>query len=155
MIQLWKYSRDSKAKKRQKTLLGRLIRVCDRSIENSKISLSIIDQEKLCRIKKIHAQSVLKKPEKELYKEENKVLYSFHKPEVECIGKGNLNKSYEFGNKVGIDLSGRGNFVLAIKSFHGNPYDSHTLNQTVKKVKKVVGNLIPNKWFVDLGYIIM
>jgi len=159
MIQLWKYSRDSKVKKRWKTLkklktlLGRLIRICDRGIEKSKISLSIIDQEKFSRIKRIHAQSVLKKAEKDLYKEENKVLYSFHAPEVECIGKGKLNKPYEFGNKVGIAVSGRGNFILAVKSFQDNPYDGHTLNQTVEEVKKVVDDLVPNKWFVDLGYV--
>ncbi len=158
MIQLWKYSRDSKVKKRWKTLkklktlLGRLIRVCDRGIEKSGIFLSIIDQEKFSKIKKIHAQSVLKKAEKALYKEENKVLYSFHAPEVECIGKGKLNKPYEFDNKVGIAVSGRGNFVLAVKAFHDNPYDGHTLNQTVEEVKKIVEDLIPNKWFVDLGY---
>lgn len=158
MIQLWKYSRDSKVKKRWKTLkklktlLGRLIRICDRGIEEIKISLSLIDQEKLSKIKSIQAQSVLKKAEKKKYKESNKILYSFHAPEVECIGKGKLNKPYEFGNKVGVAVSGRGNFVLAVKSFHGNPYDGHTLNQTVDEVKKVVEELIPNKWFVDLGY---
>lgn len=158
MIQLWKYKGDSKAEKKWrklkklKTLLGRLIRICDRGMKKSKISLTVIDQEKWSRIKKIYAQSVLKKAEKELYKKENKVLYSFHEAEVECIGKGKLNKPYEFGNKVGIAVSGRGNFVLGVKSFQNNPYDGHTLNQTVEEVKRIAGDLMPNKWFVDLGY---
>lgn len=157
MIKLWKYSKDSKAKKRWKvlkklkTLLGRLIRVCDRSIENLELSLSIVDQEVLSRAKKIYAQSVLKKEDKDEYKEKHKVLYSFHAPEVECIGKGKLNKPYEFGNKVGIAVSGRGNFVLAAKSFHDNPYDGHTLDETVTSLRKIVEVPI-EKFFVDNGY---
>lgn len=156
-IQLWKYSRDSKVKKRWKTLkklktlLGRLIRVCERGIASAELSLSVVDQEVLNRAIKIHAQSVLKKFEKEEYKKENDVLYSFHAPEVECIGKGKLNKPYEFGNKVGIAVSGRGNFIVAIKSFHGNPYDGHTLNQTIESLRKIVDEPL-QKVFVDLGY---
>jgi IS5 family transposase len=157
IIQLWKYSRDSKVKKRWKTLkklktlLGRLIRVCERGISSAELFLSAIDQEILNRASKIHAQSVLKKFEKEEYKKENDVLYSFHAPEVECIGKGKLNKPYEFGNKVGIAVSGRGNFIVAIKSFHGNPYDGHTLNQTIESLRKIVDEPL-QKVFVDLGY---
>lgn len=157
IIQLWKYSRDSKVKKRWKTLkklktlLGRLIRVCERGISSTELTLSVIDQEVLNRANKIHAQSVLKKFEKEEYKKENDVLYSFHAPEVECIGKGKLNKPYEFGNKVGVAVSGRGNFIVAIKSFHGNPYDGHTLDQTVQEIRKIVDEP-SQKYFVDLGY---
>ena len=54
MIQLWKYSKDSKVKKRWKTmkklktLLGRLIRVCNRGISELKLTLSVTDSEILC-----------------------------------------------------------------------------------------------------------
>ena len=80
---------------------------------------------------KIFMHNLYSRKKKDIYKKENKIIYSFHAPEVECIGKGKLNKPYEFGNKVGIAVSGRGNFVLGIKSFQGNPYDGHTLDQTV------------------------
>lgn len=103
----------------------------------------------------IHAQSVLKKQEKITYKENNKILYSFHAEEVECIGKGKLHKPYEFGNKVAIAVSGRGNFIVGVKSFHGNPYDGHTLNQTIQEVRKTTKgepDLSFEKIFVDLGY---
>ncbi len=135
-IKLWKYKEDSKARQRRKIMislkvrLGRLLRICQRGIEKSKLVLSEEDGTILFRAKNIHAQSILKK-KKDIYKKENKIIYSFHAPEVECIGKGKLNKPYEFGNKVGIAVSGRGNFVLGIKSFQGNPYDGHTLDQTV------------------------
>ena len=155
-IKLWKYKEDSKARQRRKIMislkvrLGRLIRVCQRGIEKSKLELSEEDGTILSRAKNIHAQSILKKKDKDIYKQENKIIYSFHAPEVECIGKGKLNKPYEFGNKVGIAVSGRGNFVLGIKSFHGNPYDGHTLDQTVVELRKLSPET--SKIFVDLGY---
>lgn len=155
-IKLWKYKEDSKARQRRKIMislkirLGRLIRICQRGIEKSKLELSEEDGTILSGAKNIHAQSILKKKDKDIYKQENKIIYSFHAPEVECIGKGKLNKPYEFGNKVGIAVSGRGNFVLGIKSFHGNPYDGHTLDQTVVELRKLSPET--SKIFVDLGY---
>jgi transposase, IS5 family len=155
-IKLWKYKEDSKARQRRKIMislkvrLGRLIRICQRAIEKSKLELSEEDCTILSRAKNIHAQSILKKKDKDIYKKENKIIYSFHAPEVECIGKGKLNKPYEFGNKVGIAVSGRGNFVLGVKSFHGNPYDGHTLDQTVVELRKLSPET--SKIFVDLGY---
>ena len=155
-IKLWKYKEDSKARQRRKIMislkvrLGRLIRICQRAIEKSKLELSEEDCAILSRAKNIHAQSILKKKDKDIYKKENKRIYSFHAPEVECIGKGKLNKPYEFGNKVGIAVSGRGNFVLGVKSFHGNPYDGHTLDQTVVELRKLSPET--SKIFVDLGY---
>ena len=155
-IKLWKYKEDSKARQRRKIMislkvrLGRLIRICQRGIEKSKLELSEEDSVILSKAKNIHAQSILKKKDKDIYKKENKIIYSFHAPEVECIGKGKLNKPYEFGNKVGIAVSGRGNFVLGVKSFHGNPYDGHTLDQTVVELRKLSPET--SKIFVDLGY---
>ena len=156
MIKLWRYKQASKAKKRAKimkslkTRLGRLVRMAIRAIEQSKIELSGTDREVLLRSQGIHAQSFLNQKEKEIYKQSHKMIYSFHAPEVECIGKGKLNKPYEFGNKVSLAVSGRGNFVLAVKSFHKNPYDGHTLDQTISAVKE--SGVSPAKYFVDLGY---
>lgn len=156
MIKLWRYKQDSKAAARKKIMLslkvrlGRLIRVCDRGIEKAQLVLSESDHTILVRAKNIHAQSVLGKKEKDMYKKEHKIIYSFHAPEVECIGKGKLNKPYEFGNKVGIAVSGRSNFILGIKSFHGNPYDGHTLDQTICELRKLSPET--GKFFVDLGY---
>ena len=156
-IKLWKYKESSRALSRKKILkslkvrLGRLIRECDRQLAARQIVLDCEDKEILKRVKKIHRQSVLIGIEKEKYKEENKILYSFHAPEVECIGKGKLHKPYEFGNKVGIAVSGHGNFILGVKSFHGNPYDGHTLLQTVESVEELTAVEV-QKMFVDLGY---
>lgn len=156
-LKLWKYREDSKAPRRTKimkglkTRLGRLIRICERGLEERQIELIEIEKEALDKIKKIHGQSVLNKAQKQRYKQEQDIIYSFHAPEVECIGKGKLHKPYEFGNKVSVAVSGRGNVVLCAKSFHDNPYDGHTLLQTVKSVENLTS--IPvQKMFVDLGY---
>lgn len=158
LISLWKYKDESKSKKRiklmkhLKVLVGRLIRTVDRNIARAGIELSLSDLAMLKKIRKIHEQSFLSKAAKEKYKKAgNEIIYSFHAEEVECIGKGKLNKPYEFGNKVGIAVSGRGNFILGVKSFHGNPYDGHTLAQTVNQMKNITGHK-PQKIFVDLGY---
>lgn len=157
MIRLWKYKGDSKAPMRLKIMkslkvrLGRLIRICERYIKKLNLELSPKEMSVLSKAKIIYNQSVLKKKDKEAYKDSGgKIIYSFHAPEVECIGKGKLNKPYEFGNKVGIAVSGRGNFILGVKSFHGNPYDGHTLDQTIKEVRKLSPEI--KKFFVDLGY---
>ncbi len=63
-------------------------------------------------------------------------LYSFHAPEVECIGKGKARAPYEFGVKVSIVATNRcapaGQFVLHAQSLPGNPYDGHTLRDALE-----------------------
>ena len=52
-------------------------------------------------------------------------LYSFHAPEVECIGKGKASAPYEFGVKASIVSTNArapgGQFVLHAKTLPGNP----------------------------------
>ncbi len=52
-------------------------------------------------------------------------LYSWHAPEVECVGKGKARAPYEFGCKVSIATPitkpKGGQFVLHAKALHGNP----------------------------------
>lgn len=68
----------------------------------------------------------------------NKV-YSVHAPEVECIAKGKVHKKYEFGCKVAMVSSSRDNWILAIDAVHGNPFDGHTLKDSLKQVKQITG----------------
>ena len=158
LIKLWRYKADSKSKQRQKVmshlkvLVGRLIRVFERNVAKSEVNLSARDQALLAKIKSVHAQSFLSQKAKSEYKKAgNKVLYAFHATEVECIGKGKLHKPFEFGNKVALGVSGRGNFILGVHSFHGNPYDGHTLAQTVEKIEATTDREVGDI-FVDLGY---
>ena len=83
-------------------------------------------------------------------KDKNK-LYSLHAPEVECIAKGKVHKKYEFGCKVSVATSSKDNFVVGVQAFHGNPYDGHALNESIKQVERLV-QFSAKEVFVDLGY---
>ena len=82
-------------------------------------------------------------------------LYSFHAPEVECIGKGKARSPYEFGIKVSIVATNRcapaGQFVLHAQSLPGNPYDGHTLNDAIEGAQRLTGLQI-ERAYVDKGY---
>jgi len=42
---------------------------------------------------------------------------------VDCISKGKARRPYEYGVKVGIASTLRGNLIVGARAFHGNPYD--------------------------------
>src|SRR5690349_5260732 len=82
-------------------------------------------------------------------------LYSFHAPEVECIGKGKANAQYEFGVKASIVTTNArapgGQFVLHAKALPGNPYDGHTLRGIIAQTQALTGREI-ERAYVDKGY---
>ncbi len=82
-------------------------------------------------------------------------LYSFHAPEVECIGKGKASAPYEFGVKASIVTTNArapgGQFVLHPKALPGNPYDGHTLDAVIESTQKLTGCQI-ERIYVDKGY---
>jgi IS5 family transposase len=82
-------------------------------------------------------------------------LYSFHAPEVECIGKGKASAAYEFGVKVSIVTTNArapgGQFVLHAKALPGNPYDGHTLESVIAATEQITGCTIERS-YVDKGY---
>jgi transposase, IS5 family len=82
-------------------------------------------------------------------------LYSFHAPEVECIGKGKASAPYEFGVKASIVTTNRrapgGQFVLHAAALPGNPYDGHTLRAAIERTEKLTGCAI-ERAYVDKGY---
>ena len=64
-------------------------------------------------------------------------IYSIHETEVECISKGKPHKKYEFGCKVGFVTSATSNWILGAKAFHGNPYDGHTLKESLEQAHRL------------------
>ena len=82
-------------------------------------------------------------------------LYSFHAPEVECIGKGKASAPYEFGVKASIVTTNArapgGQFVLHAKALPGNPYDGHTLRSAIEDTERLTGREI-ERAYVDKGY---
>jgi len=78
-------------------------------------------------------------------------VYSVHAPEVECIAKGKAHKRYEFGCKVALVSTSRDSWIIGIDALHGNPYDGHTLPESLAQAKRITGRR-PGEAYVDLGY---
>ena len=156
-FQIWHYSKTKKSKrkdkciKKLKTYLGRLIRNFETQITKTELKILSTDKLLISKIKKIYNQSALTPQQLKDYKKNTKYIYSLHAPEVECIVKGKLNKTAEFGNKVSIAITGEDNFVVGIKSFHGNPYDGHTLDQTIDLVQQITKKDV-KEVYLDMGY---
>ena len=93
-----------------RTRLGRIIRDIRRNI-GGKADLEAVFEWPLTRANQIRSQQQRQRGWK---------LYSFHAPEVECIGKGKASAPYEFGVKVSIVTTNarapRGQFVLHAKA---------------------------------------
>jgi IS5 family transposase len=65
-------------------------------------------------------------------------VYSLHKPFTRCISKGKAHKQYEFGNKVGIIVTGNKGrkIITAVKAFVDNPYDGHTIQPLLEQMER-------------------
>jgi len=128
-----------------RTRLGRLIRDIRRKIED-KADLRDAFAAPLSRASQIRSQ----RPRQRGWK-----LYSFHAPEVECIGKGKASAPYEFGVKVSIITTNArapgGQFVLHAKALPGNPYDGHSLADVIAQTQTLIGRQI-ERVYVDKGY---
>jgi IS5 family transposase len=119
------------------TRLGRLIRDMERNAPEPDEDLLGL----LALCKRLHGQK----------RADSNKLYSLHEPDVQCISKGKAHKRYEFGCKVAVATSNRGNWFLAAMSFEKNPYDGHTLSQTIEAVERITEVEIEHA-YVDKGY---
>jgi IS5 family transposase len=128
-----------------RTRLGRLIRDIRRKIGGQE-HLAAAFEASLARASQIRSQQQRQRGWK---------LYSFHAPEVECIGKGKASAPYEFGVKASIVTTNArapgGQFVLHAKALPGNPYDGHTLRAVIEDTQKLTGRAI-ERAYVDKGY---
>ena len=124
--------------------LGRLIRDIGRKIAGQP-QLQALFRWPLTRARQIRSQQQRQRGWK---------LYSFHAPEVECIGKGKASAPYEFGVKASITTNARapgGVFVLHATALPGNPYDGHTLGGVIAATEQLTGRSI-ERAYVDKGY---
>jgi IS5 family transposase len=131
------YNRAKKETRRLKTILGRTIRDIKRKCEQP--------DGRLAKVLTI-ASAIFKQKRNDTNK-----VYSVHAPEVECIAKGKVQKKYEFGCKVSMVSSSKGNWILAIDAVHGNPFDGHTLKDSLRQVKQLTG-WQPLHAYCDRGY---
>jgi transposase, IS5 family len=81
-------------------------------------------------------------------------LYALHAPEVECISKGKARNPYEFGVKVSLAVTHKQGLMVGARSFPGNPYDGHVLSAQLEQTANLMQDLgrSPKQVIVDLGY---
>ena len=131
------YKRAKKETRKLKTMLGRTIRDIQRKCPNPE-----------GRLAKVLASACAIFNQK---RNDTDKIYSVHAPEVECIAKGKVHKKYEFGCKVAMVSSSKDNWILAIDAVHGNPFDGHTLKDSLNQVKQITG-WQPLHAYCDRGY---
>lgn len=128
-----------------RTRLGRVMRDIRRKITGDAV-LEEIFRHDLVLAERIRTQKKRQDAPK---------VYSWHAPEVECIGKGKARQPYEFGCKVSIATTARyapgGQFILHAKALHGNPHDAHTLGPVLDELEAWTGVEV-ERTFVDKGY---
>jgi IS5 family transposase len=133
--------------KRQRTILGIVIREVKRKLETavpaSALALTQL-QTILARAERIRTQ----------LRHDKHKLYALHAPEVECISKGKARQRYEFGVKVSLAVTHQQGLMVGALNCPGNPYDGHTLadqitqtNQLIVDTERAVKQAV-----VDLGY---
>ena len=133
--------------KRQRTILGIVIREIKRKL----ITATTETPSTITRL-----NTLLERAERirtQQPKDKNK-LYALHAPEVECIGKGKARKPYEFGVKASIAVTHRSGLIVGARTFPGNPYDGHVLNQQLEQTTILLEDIgrKPKQAIVDLGY---
>ncbi|TBR36431.1 IS5/IS1182 family transposase, partial [Marinomonas agarivorans] len=113
-----------KAIKQVKGFLGRVLRDIERQVERQGLALT---QKQADRLNQAHR--LLKQTRQSKHK-----LYSLHEPNVDCISKGKAHKRYEFGVKASIAVTAKEAFIVGARSYPGNPYDGHTLQDQLQQV---------------------
>jgi transposase, IS5 family len=150
------FKRLKKLVKRQRTILGVVMREVQRKLDAqaqtaAAIAPSTVAPTALCALK-----GLLERAERirtQQRQDKNK-LYALHAPEVECIGKGKARKPYEFGVKVSLAVTHKSGLMVGARTFPGNPFDGHTLAQQLEQTSNLLQDLgrKPQQAIVDLGY---
>lgn len=128
----------TKAKRKLRTIGGRLVRELERKLSEERIPVYM---KRLSVYRRVLAQN----------KQDKNKIYSLHEPEVVCIAKGKVAKRFEFGSKVSVATSKGGNIILGVVNFTGNPHDSRTIEETLKKVELLTKSKVEEA-IVDRGY---
>ena len=133
--------------KRQRTVLGIVLREVDRKLASATTE-SPLTRHRLDTVMQRAERLRTQQP-----KDKNK-LYAMHAPEVECIGKGKARQPYEFGVKASIAVTHRSGLVVGARTFPGNPYDGHILSAQLEQTGILLEDVgrAPKQVVVDLGF---
>ncbi len=140
------YRRLKRILRRQRTILGRLIREVRRKWQPQALAPETAARltSLLTRCEQLRTQPLRGKDK----------VYALHAPEVECISKGKARQRYEFGVKASLAVTHRSGLIVGARTFPGNPYDGHVLGQQLEQTTILLEDVgvVPNEVFVDLGY---
>ena len=128
-----------KALKRLRTIANKLIRGLRRTLP--KYCLFDGYQKDFLLYERVLAQQP---------KDKNKI-YSLHEPQVYYIAKGKDHKPYEYGKKVSIASTAKGNLIVGVLSHESNLHDSHTLPEVLKHIETSRGKAVKQA-VCDRGY---
>jgi IS5 family transposase len=135
--------------KRQRTILGIVIREAQRKMQDADFTpahpKAVSDLTLwLERATRVQTQQ----------RNDKNKLYALHAPEVECIGKGKARKPYEFGVKSAVVVSHEHGLMLGARTFPGNPYDGHILSAVLEQVTNLTQDIAVKlkHIVVDLGF---
>jgi IS5 family transposase len=131
------YKRMHGTLRKMRTWLGRVLRDLRRKVTSPDVML--IGLLQVCE--RLHAQE----------RSDKQKLYSLHEPEVQCISKGKARVRYDFGQKVSIAITNRGNWIVGAEHCPNNPFDGHTLAETIAGVEKIT-RVSVSQTYVDKGY---
>jgi IS5 family transposase len=152
------FRRLARTVKRQRTILGRLMRDVQRGVNRiSQAEGSQVGPGKIAGASALSKLALwLERAERirTQQRHDKHKLYALHAPEVECIGKGKARKPYEFGVKVSLAITHRSGLMVGARSFPGNPYDGHTLAEQLEQTNNLLQDVgtQPTTAVVDLGF---
>lgn len=143
------FKRMRRAIRRQATIVGRLAREIECKANSLAQAVRDALSEVVGKATRLVAQSAQRKAV-----DGHPKLYAWHAPEVSCISKGKARRPYEFGVKVGIASTLRGNLIVGARAFHRTPYDGHTLHAQMEQAAILMQDRAPKPTtaFVDSGY---
>jgi IS5 family transposase len=143
------YKRMRRTIKRQRTIVGRLRREIDRKLSSLGQAARDAMASTLAKAGRVFGQTKSKK-----IKGGQPKLYSWQAPEAHCFSKGKARTPFEFGAKVGIAVTAKGNLIVGARAFTGAPFDSHTLHEQIEQTTILLqdSGIKPTTAMVDLGY---
>ena len=153
------FKRLRKTLKRQRTILGVVMRQVQRKLDSDKtaIAAGTAPAHEASSPKALgDLESLLQRAERIRTQQRNtkNKLYALHAPEVECISKGKARNPYEFGVKVSLAVTHKQGLMVGARSFPGNPYDGHVLSAQLEQTTNLLQDTgrAPKQVIVDLGY---
>lgn len=154
------FRRLRKSVKRQRTILGVVMREVQRKLDADKAAVAAGGAPAHGGASSPTALSglttLLERAERIRTQQRNtkNKLYALHAPEAECISKGKARNPYEFGVKVSLVVTHKQGLMVGARSFPGNPYDGHVLSAQLEQTTNLLQDTgrAPKQVIVDLGY---